>query len=116
MGLMADAIFDVLKKEGIKNFIAVGFSWGGIPFTQFEIRHPGMIEQLILLDVGITTWPPMTQTTLEATYNNYLNMSPEGKIEALNGLIPPLTAPEDLRECGLYFLDFPNWLMARPVL
>jgi pimeloyl-ACP methyl ester carboxylesterase len=110
--LMADAIYDVVKKEGIKKFIGVGFSWGPVPLTQFELKHPGMISQLILLDCGIVTWPPMTQATREATRAAYLAMTPEAKLAALNGLIPPLTAPDDLKEFGQYFLEFPNELLA----
>jgi pimeloyl-ACP methyl ester carboxylesterase len=111
-GLMADAIYDVVKKEGVKKFIGIGFSWGYSPLTQFEIKHPGMISQLILLDIGVTTWPPMTQAIREATYTAQLTMSPDVKITQLNGLIPPLTAPDDLNAFGQYFLEIPNWLLA----
>lgn len=111
MGLMADAIYDVVKKEGLHRFIAVGFSWGHSPLTQFEIKHPGMIKQLILLDVGIIQWPPMNSATRDATCAFLLAMTPEVKLAQLNGLIPPATAPEDLIEFGTYFLDFPNWLL-----
>ena len=112
MGLMADAIYTVVKKEGLHKFAAVGFSWGSSPLTQFEIRHPGMITQLILLDIGIPTWPPLTDASRNATYEANLNMTPGNKSVALNGLIPQVTAPEDLKEWGNYFLDFPNWLLA----
>jgi pimeloyl-ACP methyl ester carboxylesterase len=112
MGLMADAIYEVVKKEGVKKFIGVGFSWGHIPLTQFEIKHPGMITQLILLDNGVNTWPPMTEEIRKATYEAMLAMTPDVKITQLNGLIPPMTAPEDLKEWGKYFLAFPNWLLA----
>lgn len=112
MELMADAIYDVVKKEGVKKFIAVGFSWAQTPLTQFEIKHPGMITQLTILDGAPKTWPPMTEEIREATYAAQLSMTPEQKLAALEGLIPPLTAPEDLNEWGQYFLDFPNWLLA----
>ncbi len=112
MGLMTDAIYEVVKKEGVKDFIGVGFSWGHIPLTQFEIKYPGMIKQLILLDIGVNTWPPMTEEIRNATYEALLTMTPDVKIAQLNGLIPPLTAPEDLKEWGKYFLVFPNWLLA----
>jgi pimeloyl-ACP methyl ester carboxylesterase len=112
MELMADAIYDVIRKEGVHRFIAVGFSWGNSPLTQFEIKHPGMISRLILLDISIITWPPMTEEIREATYNVYLELTPEMKAAALEGLIPPATAPEDLIEFGNYFLDFPNYLLA----
>jgi pimeloyl-ACP methyl ester carboxylesterase len=110
--LMADAIYEVVRKEGVKKFIGVGFSWGHSPLTQFEIKHPGMIIQLMLLDIGIQTWPPLTEVSRLATYNSYLNMTDIAKLAALNGLIPPATAPPDLLEWGKYFLEYPNWLMA----
>jgi pimeloyl-ACP methyl ester carboxylesterase len=112
MGLMADAIYAVVKKEGVKKFIGVGFSWGHIPLTQFEIKHPGMIKQLILLDIGVNTWPPVTEEIRNVSYEAQLAMTPDVKIAQLNGLIPPSTAPEDLKEWGKYFLVFPNWLLA----
>ncbi len=112
MELMADAIYTVLKKEGVKKFVGVGFSWGQSPLTQFEIKHPGMITKLILLDIGIPTWLPMTQELREIYYESYSGMTYENKVAALNGLIPPATAPEDLLEWGQYFLEFPSWLLA----
>ena len=111
-GLMADAIYDVIKKEGVKKFIAVGFSWASTMLTQFELKHPGMISQLVILDGSIYTWPPMTEDIRIATYEAQLAMTPETKIAQFNGLMPPLTAPEDLLEWGQYFPEFPNWLLA----
>jgi pimeloyl-ACP methyl ester carboxylesterase len=112
MELMADAIYDVLKKEGVKKFVGVGFSWGQSPLTQFEIKHPGMITKLILLDIGIPTWPPLTEELREYLYAVYSAMTYEDKVAALNGLIPPATAPADLLEWGQYFPEFPSWLLA----
>lgn len=110
--LLADAIFEVLKKEGVKKFTAVGFSWGGRLLTKFQMKYPGMIREMILLDIGITTWPPMTQELLDLYYQRNLAMTPEEKEYALSGLIPPATAPADLLEWGQYFRSFPNWLLA----
>lgn len=112
MELMADAIYTVLKKEGVRKFVGVGFSWGKSPLTQFEVKHPGMITKLILLDIDITTWPPMTQELREMYYAGYSSMTYEDKVGALNGLIPSDTAPEDLLEWGQYFPEFPTWLLA----
>ena len=112
MRLMADAIYDVIKKEEVKNFIAIGFSWAAILLTQFEIKYPGMITQLTILDGAPTAWPPMTEEIRNAKYAAQLAMTQEQKLAALEWLIPPLTAPEDLNEWGQYFLDFPNWLLA----
>ncbi|MBN2813852.1 MAG: alpha/beta hydrolase [Bacteroidales bacterium] len=112
MDLMADAIFEVIRREGIMRFVGVGFSWGDSPLTQFERKHPGMIRQLILLDVSIGAWPPITEEAHEATYNYFLNLSDETKAGLLQQLIPPATAPGDLVDWGKYFLEFPNKLLA----
>lgn len=108
MELMAEAIYTVVKKEGVKKFTAVGFSWGHTPLTQFELWHPDMIVRLILLDITPQTWPPMTEEVRNNIFTTYLNMTPEVKQSALEGLIPAATAPADLLEWGKYFLDFPN--------
>jgi len=112
MGLMADAIHAVLKKEGVQKFTGVGFSWGHSPLTQFEIKHPGMIKKLILLDISIPTWPPLTEAMRGMYYEMYAAMTYEDKVAALDGLIPPATAPGDLLEWGQYFPEFPSWLLA----
>jgi pimeloyl-ACP methyl ester carboxylesterase len=112
MDLMADAIYDVVRKERVMRFVGVGFSWGHSPLTQFERKHPGMISQLILLDVGIETWPPMTVEEQEGTYSFFLELPDEMRLGLLQQLIPPATAPPDLIEWGNYFLAFPNKQMA----
>jgi pimeloyl-ACP methyl ester carboxylesterase len=105
--LMADAIYAIIKKEGVKKFTGVGFSWGGSPLKQFEIRHPGMITQLVLLDVSMPTWPPMNQATREATYSVQMAWTTANKT--------PVVTPEidaEYYEIAKYFMDFPNWLLA----
>ncbi len=112
MDLMADAIFEIVRKEGVRQFVGVGFSWGDSPLTQFERKHPGMISQLIMLEIGIDTWPPLTEEVHEATYDYFLNLADELKAGLLQQLIPSATAPQDLVEWGKYFLTFPNKLLA----
>jgi len=112
MGLMAEAIYDVVTAEEAERFIGVGFSMGNAPLKEFERRYPGRITQLIFLDVGLPTWPPLTEEIREATYAQQLTWTPEIKTMLLHQLIPPETAPDDLIALGQYFLDFPNWLLA----
>lgn len=105
MDLMADAIYEVIRREGINRFVGVGFSWGHSPLTQFERKHPGMISQLIMLDVGIVTWlpivdNPMTEDTREKDYSDQLQYTDEMKAFLLQYLIKPATAPADLIEWG----------------
>ncbi len=103
--LMGDAIYDIIKKEGVKHFIGVGFSWGWKPLQMLEIKHPGMITQLVLLDVGVTRWPPMTEETREATYATQMAWT-----EADKAVLA--TEPADYVEWAQYYTYFPSWLMA----
>ena len=103
--LMGDAIYDVLKKEGVHHFTGIGFSWGWKPLQQLEIKHPGMITQLVLLDIGVNQWPPVTQAIREANYAAQLAWTAENK-----ATIP--TDDEEYNELALYWTVFPNWLLA----
>jgi pimeloyl-ACP methyl ester carboxylesterase len=105
--LMADAIYCIVKKEGLKKFIGVGFSWGDTPLKVFEMSHPGMLCQLILLDVGIPTWPPMNEAIREGQRAFFSSATYEQK----QGMMDPST-PSDLLEVTSYFPDYPSWLMA----
>ena len=105
--LMADAIYTVVKKEGLKRFIGVGFSWGDTPLKVFEMDHPGMIAQLILLDIGIPTWPPMNQAIREGEFAFFSSLDYEAKLNMMNPSTPP-----DLLEITSYWPDYPSWLMA----
>ena len=105
--LMGDAIYTIVRKEGIKKFIGVGFSWGPTPLKFFEMKHPGMITQLIVLDAGVTTWPPMNQATREAIYATQMAWTVANKTPAVT---PAIDAA--YYEIAKYFMDYPNWLLA----
>jgi pimeloyl-ACP methyl ester carboxylesterase len=114
MGLMADAIYDVIIKEGIKKFVGVGFSMGPIPLGQFEIKHPGMITKLVNLDGLYAPWPteePARQTYIDELewFLHWIGVWSDEEKASL-GLIPE-TAPQDLKDWSNYFFAFPNWLM-----
>jgi pimeloyl-ACP methyl ester carboxylesterase len=106
-GLMADALYNIIRKEGVKEFIGIGHSWGSSPLKQFEIRHPGMITQLVLLGVGIPTWPPMNQTTRDAIYSTQMAWTTANKTPVVT---PAIDA--EYYEIAKYFIDFPDWLLA----
>jgi|WetSurMetagenome_2_1015567.scaffolds.fasta_scaffold136736_2 pimeloyl-ACP methyl ester carboxylesterase len=119
MGLMVDAIYNVVKKEGVHKFVAVGFSWGPVPLGQFELKHPGMITKLINLDGGFVMWPPVDDPAREpfiiARENDYTDMLTwdyDTKVFLMQILIPPTTAPADLIEWGYYFPEFPSERLA----
>ena len=121
MGLMVDAIYEVVKKEGLKKFVAVGFSMGPLLLGQFELKHPGMITKLVNLDGGFTPWPPVGDPNRQAyidglnDFNTYLFNSSREDREALLLTLVPETAPDDLKAFVTYFYDFPNWLMVNIV-
>lgn len=119
MELMADAIYDVVRKEGLHKFIAVGFSMGPVPLGQFEKKHPGMITKLVNIEGSYTPWP-----TEEPARTEFLNgenglypfldwMSTWGPDEKMffGSLLVAPTAPDDLKEFVEYFYVFPTWLM-----
>lgn len=104
--LIGDAIWAIVRKEGIKEFMGVGFSWGLTPLKFFEMKHPGMINRLVLLDLGLPTWPPMNQVQREAIYSNMMGWTTQK--------IPVVTPAIDAEyyEIAKYFIDYPNWLLA----
>lgn len=106
--LMADAMYCVVKKEGLKKFIGVGFSWGATPLKVFEMNYPGMIEQLILLDISIPTWPPLTQMGREGQRAYFSSLSYNDKV----GMLDPTTPPDLMEITGSYWPVYPSWLMA----
>jgi pimeloyl-ACP methyl ester carboxylesterase len=120
MGLMADAIYDVVKKEGVHRFVAVGFSWGPVLLGQFYMKHPEMITKLVNLDGGFTMWPPLSDPVArqafidlrESDYADMLTWDYETKVFLMQLLIPPATAPADLIAWGYYFPEFPSERLA----
>jgi pimeloyl-ACP methyl ester carboxylesterase len=118
MGMMADAIYEVVRKEGVKKFVAVGFSMGPVPLGQFYLKHPGMISKLVNLDGSFYPWPlvgdPGREQFIAETdaFCNYIETWGEAeKMEFGSQLISDAT-PDDLKELVKYFYVFPSWLMA----
>jgi pimeloyl-ACP methyl ester carboxylesterase len=117
MGLMADAIYDVIRKEGVHKFVGVGFSMGPVPLGQFEKKHPGMITKLVNIEGNYIPWPHEGTDARDAylaELNGFLDwMSGWGEDEKrfLGSILVPPTAPDDLKEFVEYFYVFPTWLM-----
>ncbi len=119
MEMMADAIYEVVKKEGLKNFMAVGFSMGPIVLGQFHLKHPGMITKLVNLDGSFNPWPPETETEAREQYQAWLDgftaeildWTPEIKEGFAQRLISESSPPE-LLELLKYFYAYPNWLLS----
>jgi len=118
MGMMADAIYDVLRAEHVNNFVAVGFSMGPVPLGQFELKHPGMITRLVNLDGSFYPWPPAGDPGREQfiaetdAFCSWIETWGEAeKIEFGSALLSEST-PDDLKEFIKYFYVFPSWRMA----
>lgn len=111
--LMIDAIRAVVKKEGLHKFIGVGFSWSGTTLKRFEMKYPGMIKQLILLDISIPTWSSTSQAYREGQWAFWSSRTPEQLLAMLPLFINSATAPPDLWEFGMQnWPNFPSWLLA----
>lgn len=118
MGLMADAIYEVVKKEGVKRFVGVGFSMGPVPLGQFELKHPGMITKLVNLDGSFYPWPPVGDPYRDPfiaetnDFCDWIESWGEGEKRWFGSLLITDSSPQDLKEFCEYFFEFPSWLMA----
>ncbi len=118
MELMADAIYDVLKKEGVHKFVAVGFSMGPVTLGQFELKYPGMITRLVNIDGGFNPWPPegdpsRDQFIIEREgFLAWMETFGVPEKQWLASTLLHATSPPDLIEFIDYFYEFPSWLMA----
>jgi len=117
MGLMANAIYDVVRKEGVRKFVAVGFSMGPVPLGQFQLKHPGMITKLVSLDGSFYPWPvdPAEREAYGAWLDEFCSSMEEWGEAEKAGFASQLvtdSSPQDLKDMLPYFLTFPSPLMA----
>ncbi|MDF1570915.1 MAG: alpha/beta hydrolase [Bacteroidales bacterium] len=117
MELMADAVYAVIKKEGLHKFVGVGFSMGPKVLGMFERNYPGMMYKLVTIAGGFNPWPtdePARQNhinLIEATYLNQLEWSTAFK-QFLAGILVPPGSPQDLLDWVIYFHEFPSDILA----
>ena len=97
---LADAVYRIVKKEGVHNFVGVGFSMGPKVLGMFERNHSGMMYKLVVIDGGFNPWPteePARSDFIaarEASYGNMLLWDEGIKTAVGASLIPPfLTGP-----------------------
>lgn len=121
MELMAEAVYTVVKKEGLHKFVGVGFSMGPVVLGMFERSHPGMMTKLVTIDGDFYPWPtdPDARAQLiagrEGAYQFMLTWDEAIKEAMGENLIPPtLEGPvaEELKEWATYFLQFPSDILA----
>ena len=89
MELMADAVYTVIKKEGLHQFVGVGFSMGPKVLGMFERNYPGMIYKLVVIDGGFDPWP-----TEEPARTNYIADREGGYSTLVETLTETLAAAE----------------------
>ncbi len=123
MELMAEAVYTVIKKEGLHQFVGVGFSMGPLVLGMFERNYPGMISKLVVIDGGFFPWPkedPERQAYIDwldrkNTYDFMLSWNAAIKQNVGGTLIPSNLVGKDadeLKEWGTYFHDFPSDILA----
>jgi pimeloyl-ACP methyl ester carboxylesterase len=117
MELMAEAVYRIVKKEGLHHFVAVGFSMGPTVWSMFERNYPGMINKLVAIDGNINPWlsdPTAWQARYdqrEADYLAQLGWTAATK-QMLAGYLVPPGSPDDLLEWVKYFQEFPSDILA----
>lgn len=117
MELMADAVYAVVKKEGLHKFVGVGFSMGPVVLGMFERNYPGMISKLVVIDGGFSPWPtdePARQDYIDAREDTYMAQLGwnEGIKQFLAGYLVPPGSPQDLADWVTYFYEFPSDILA----
>ena len=50
--LMAEDVFELLAKEGLRDAVLVGHSMGGKTAMRFAQLYPGLLKQLVVIDIG----------------------------------------------------------------
>ena len=117
MELMAEAVYKIVKKEGLHHFVAVGFSMGPTVWSMFERNYPGTIDKLVAIDGNINPWPsdPIAwqarSDQREADYLAQLGWDFNMKQFLGNYLVPP-GSPQDLLDFVEYFWYFPSDILA----
>lgn len=117
MELMADAVYAVIKKEGLHKFVGVGFSMGPKVLGMFERNYPGMMYKFVAIDGGFNPWPtdePARQDFIDQREQEYLDqlMWNSAIKEFLAGFLVPDGSPEDLLDWVTYFHTFPSDVLA----
>jgi pimeloyl-ACP methyl ester carboxylesterase len=119
--LLAEAVHDVVKKEGLHHFVAVGFSMGPAIWAMFERQYPGMITKLVAIDGDIAPWSDdpferaERQAVREATYWDELTWDETFKEMLISFLIPDELVGEDaelLKEWAKIFINYPSDILA----
>jgi len=117
MDMMADALYDVLRKEGVHRFVGVGFSMGPVVLGQFYKKHPDMLTKVVNLDGGFTPWPteePARQEFIDELtgFCQYIESWEEGEKQYFASMLLSPDTPDELMELVEYFYVYPSWLMA----
>lgn len=80
--LMADDLHELLSEEGIEEFNLLGHSMGGKTAMRFAQKYPNRIQKLVVVDIGIKTYPSHHDSILKGLHAVDLNeMNSRSKAE-----------------------------------
>lgn len=70
---MADDLRDLLVHEGISSVFLLGHSMGGKTAMKFALNYPGMVDKLIVVDIGTKEYAPQHDAIFDALFALKLN-------------------------------------------
>lgn len=64
--VMAEDVYELIRKENLQNCILMGHSMGGKTAMYFAQRHEELLDKLIVVDMGLKKYPPHHQEIFDA--------------------------------------------------
>ncbi len=103
----ADAAADLIRSLGCERSIVLGVSWGGVTATRLALRHPDLVDALILADSSVGSGT--SSKNAEAMRGRASSLSDLGATEFAKQRAPLLvgekTDPEVLEDVRRLFAD-----------
>lgn len=117
--LMADDLHELLQDEGIEEFLLLGHSMGGKTAMRFAQKYPDRIQKLIVVDIGVKTYPSHHDAILKGLHSvdlSTMNSRSQAE-EAMMPFIPSFGVRQFLLK-NLYWVEKGQlgWRMNIPVL
>jgi 3-oxoadipate enol-lactonase len=96
----ADAAAGLIRSLGYDRAVVIGVSWGGVTATRLTLRHPGLVEALILADssVGSGTTPDQASAMLSRAEGFAAMGVEEFAANRAPLLVSPSASPEVVEE------------------
>ena len=103
----ADAAADLIRRLGYERSTVLGVSWGGVTATRLALRHPDLVEALILADSSVGSGT--SSKNAEAMRSRASSLTDLGAVEFAKQRAPLLvsekTEPEVLEDVQRLFAD-----------